>query len=441
MSKRLRIAINAQLAPGSGTGGLETVLRELTALGELDDGPEEYVFIGPWQETEWLQPLLNSRQRLVRGPQPVPPVEWQPGRMEALKRALGPLRPVAGKVSRVLSGAASAGTNESLPVSDGFYERLDCDVIHFPFQSYVRCALPSVYNPHDFQHLYYPEFFEPGTLNWRRWAYPSACRAAHTVVVASHFVKSDIVRHCHVMPGKVQVIQWSPPPMEIADDGANPAAGIREKYQLTGEPFALYPAMTWEHKNHLRLLEALAWLRDRDALKVRLVCTGDRKSFWPKIEKRMLELGLEEQVKFTGLVSYEDLRAFYCAAQFVIIPTLFEAASAPLFEAWQHQAPVACSAVTALPEQAADAALLFDPQSTEAIARAVARLATEEILRADLRRKGTQRLLDFNLKHTARSYRAVYRNAAGLTLNEEDRWLLSSGLADKSPGEVEVERR
>ena len=38
---------------------------------------------------------------------------------------------------------------------------------------------------------YTPEFFEPGTINWRRWAYPAACRAAHTVVVASRFVKRN----------------------------------------------------------------------------------------------------------------------------------------------------------------------------------------------------------------------------------------------------------
>jgi glycosyltransferase involved in cell wall biosynthesis len=429
LSNQLRVAINAQIAPGSGTGGLETVLRELTALGELDDGPEEYVFIGPWHETDWLQPLLNSRQRIIRGPQAAPPVEWRPGRLDALKRALGPLRPAARRISRTFSRPAQAGRSESLPVSDGFYESLGCDVIHFPFQSYVRCALPSVYNPHDFQHLHYPEFFEPGTINWRRWAYPAACRAAHTVVVASRFVKQDIVRHCHVAQEKIQVIPWSPPPVENSTDGASDASRIREKYQLTEKAFALYPAMTWEHKNHIRLLEALASLRDRHALRVRLVCTGDRKSFWPQIEKRMLELGLQEQVKFTGLVPYEDMRAFYRAAQFVIVPTLFEAASAPLFEAWQHHVPIACSAVTSLPEQAADAALLFDPLSVDAIADAVASMATDKALRASLQQRGAKRLSDFSLERTAKSYRAVYRSAAGRVLNEEDRWLLNCGLA------------
>jgi glycosyltransferase involved in cell wall biosynthesis len=81
--------------------------------------------------------------------------------------------------------------------------------------------------------------------------------------------------------------------------------------------------------------------------------------------------------------------------------------------------------VTSLPEQVGDAALLFDPLSVEAIAIAMKQMATDESLRASLVRKGRQRLLDFSWERTAKAYRAVYRSAAGRTLSEEDRFLLS----------------
>ncbi len=435
MGKRLRIAINAQIKPNSGVGGIEAVLTALTALSRLDDGEEEYVFIGPWDEPEWLQPLLDSRQSIVRGPQPF---EWKPGPLEPLKRALRPLRPVARGVWGSLFRSTSSETNMSGPVSDGFYESLNCEVIHFPFQFFVRCALPMIYNPHDLQHVHYPEFFEPSVFNSREAAYPAACHAAHTVAVASQFVKHDIVQHYGVDPDKIQVIPWAPPPIKTSPAFADDIL-VRKKYQLPDQPFALYPAMTWEHKNHIRLLEALALLRDRDELKVHLICTGDQKSFWPRIERRLLQLGLEEQVKFLGLVSHEELCAIYRAAQFVIIPTLFEAASAPLFEAWQHDVPVACSSITSLPEQAADAALLFNPLSVEAIADAAARMTTGSGLREDLRRRGARRLQDFSFERTAKTYRAVYRRAAGRILSEEDRWLLSWDWMRKPQRETEAQ--
>jgi glycosyltransferase involved in cell wall biosynthesis len=431
LKKSLRVAINAQLTPDSGAGGVVTALRALTALAWLEDGGEEYVFIAPFHDSEWLRSLLPPGQRVVRG---LPPAATWISRLEPFKRALGPLRPVARNIKRKLNAPSVAATG--LRASSGhfapapsknFYEGLGCDVIHFPFQSFEPCALPSVYNPHDLQHLHHPEFFTPSEIARRESLYPAACRVTHTVVVASQFVKRDVVERYGIASEKVQVIPWAPPPLSESErtTPTDELRALKKKYGLTDYPFALYPAMTWEHKNHLRLLEALARLRDREALKLHVICTGYKTDFWPRIERRMNELNLNEQVKFTGHVSPEELSALYRSAQFVFIPTLFEAASAPLFEAWQHGAPAACSSVTSLPEQAADAAVLFDPYSVEEIAGALARMASNESLRDELKRRGQRRLGDFSLERTAKAYRAVYRRAAGRALDDEDRWLLS----------------
>lgn len=427
---RLRVAINAQLEPDGGTGGTVTVLRALAALARLEDGHEEYVFVGPHASTEWLRSILPPRQTVVRGPAPV---EQSPDRLEPFKRALGPLRPAARGLRRFLNTtvqtteASTSGTASLKTLAPtrpkNFYEGLGCDVIHFPFQSYEDCALPTVYNPHDLQHLHHPEFFAPSEVARREALHPAACSAAHTVVVASEFVRRDVVERYRVAPEKVQVIPWAPPPLPEAS-AAESFPVLKEKYGLNEGPFALYPAMTWEHKNHVRLLEALARLRDREGLEPRFVFTGHKTDFWPRVERRVNELKLGGQVSFPGLVTREELSVLYRAAQFVFIPTLFEAASAPLFEAWQHGAPAACSSVTSLPEQAAGAALLFDPFNVEEIVGALARMATDAGLREALRRRGASRLEDFSLERTAKAYRAVYRGAAGLKLCEEDRQLL-----------------
>ena len=62
--------------------------------------------------------------------------------------------------------------------------------------------------------------------------------------------------------------QWCP-------QGAHLPPGHRSRGRVPGveEPFALYPAQAWEHKNHFRLLEAVALLEQR-GLSVRLVCPG-----------------------------------------------------------------------------------------------------------------------------------------------------------------------
>ncbi len=419
MNKPLRIAINAQIPSKSGAGGIETVIRVLTSLNRFG-GDEEYVFIGHWADVDWLEPLLGERQTLVRAPHPE--VQTKTGKTENLKRLMRPLGPIVRSVKNLFSPPKN---QINVPVSNGFYESLNCDVIHFPYQDYVYCPnIPTVYNPHDLQHLHYPEFFAPEEIERREIIYPAACRAAKTVVVASEFVKQDVIKNYGIEAEKIQVIYWSPPEIKIQETTKNGINSLFEKYNCPPRPFILYPAMTWEHKNHIRLLEAVHLLRERDRFIVNVVCTGHQNSHFAQITDRLQKLNLENQIRFTGIVEYKELSMFYRAAQLVVVPTLFEAASAPLFEAWQHETAVACSSVTSLPEQAADAALLFDPFSVEEIADALKRLITDEKFRSELRVKGTNRLRDFSLERTVKSYRAVYRKAAGTALTDEDRAIL-----------------
>ncbi len=420
MRKKLRIAINAQIPSGSGAGGIETVLRFMTSLNQLE-GDEEYVFIGHHSDSDWLEQLLGERQTLVRAPQSE--AQRKTNQTENLKRLMGPLRPLARNLKRLV--AKTSGANIGVSTSDGFFEKLNCDVIHFPYQDYVRCRVPTVFNPHDLQHLHYPDFFSADEVKRREAIYPAACRAADIVVVASQFVKQDVKQRYGIAPDKIQVIPWSPPPVKLKEFTEKEAKSLFDKYECPRRPYILYPAMTWEHKNHVRLLEAVALLREREGLKVNVICTGHKNSFYARIEQRIRELDLAEQVRFTGIVERQELSLFYRQAQFVIVPTLFEAASAPLFEAWQHDVAVACSSVTSLPEQAAGAALLFDAFSVEEIADAIKRMATDETLREELRLRGFNRLKIFDLTRTAKAYRAVYRKIGGFVLSEEERELLN----------------
>jgi glycosyltransferase involved in cell wall biosynthesis len=244
------------------------------------------------------------------------------------------------------------------------------------------------------------------------------------VVVGTQWIKDDIVHRYGTDIDKVQVIPWASPTQFYKEPPAGHLAAVTQKYQLE-TPFAFYPAVTWPHKNHLRLLEALAHLRDNRGLVVRLVCTGSLyPSFHASIEARVGELNLSSQVKFLGFVPEDDLLALYRLAQFLVMPTLYEADSCPIHEAWSEGLPVTSSNATALPDQVHDAGLMFDPKDVLDIANAVERMATDQELREDLRKLGYRRVKDFDWERTAKAYRAVYRRAADRPLTDEDRMLL-----------------
>ena len=51
------------------------------------------------------------------------------------------------------------------------------------------------------------------------------------------------------------------------------------------------------------------------------------------------------------------------AMQFLLMPTLFESVSIPIYEACALEVAVCSSNVVALPEQVGDAGLIFDPHN------------------------------------------------------------------------------
>ncbi len=409
----MRVVLDAQLTAGGKYGGVEQFVMALVhALGKLEDGVEEYRIVVHPHNADWLKPYLGRNQQLVVAPL---------NRLDAIKSHLGPLRKPAGKLLRRTRRALA----NTVPDSNGFYETLGAQVVHFPYQAFVHCQLPVVFNPHDLQHRHYPQFFPTEEVAEREALYGAGCREARAVVTDSRWVKNDVARQYSVPPQKIFAIPMGAPTELYAAITPERLDAVAHRFQLS-QPFALYPAQTWEHKNHLRLLEAMALLRERDGVVVNLICTGKQNNFWHALETRRHALGLDAHARFLGFVEPLELRALYHLAQFVILPSLFEGGGLPVLEAFREETPVACAAVTALPEYAGDAALLFDPLSVESIADAWHRMGTDADWRATLVRRGAQRVREFTWERTARAYRALYRQLAGQVLSTDEQRLLEN---------------
>jgi glycosyltransferase involved in cell wall biosynthesis len=319
---------------------------------------------------------------------------------------------------------AGIGARVALPQSDGTVERLGADIVHFPAQQAYLTNRPSIYHPHDLQHLHIPEFFDKPNLRWRESAYRVFCARAKYVSVESSWVKRDLMEKIGVPAEAIAVCPILPPTLPAP--GAESTAAADAKKAIGFERFIFYPAQTWPHKNHLALIDALAILKQRFGLQVPLVCTGKQTEHYAKIAARIDAAGLAGQSRFLGYVSDAVLAAIYRMATAVVLPTLFESLSLPMWEAFAADRPVACSRVTALPEQLAGAGLLFDPRAPEDIAKAIRQLWESDALRADLARKGASRLKQFSSDRMIRHIRALYRQALGRGLTEDDRALLAA---------------
>ena len=343
-------------APGD-LGGSETyaraLTRELAAHGEL-----EYEALVPAHAADAAAglPAVEVRERL-----------W-------LRR--GPARLAAMRLATRLDSSLEAML-ESL------------DVVHYPLTVEIpEATAPRVVTLHDLQHLDQPEHFSLPRRRFRRSGYDRAARRAAAVVVPSDFVRGRALEQLGLDPTRVHVV-----PHGV--DHALFAPG-----EDTREPFVLYPARSWPHKNHDRLLEAFVLLH-AEMPELRLLLTGGG----------LDALGaLPPNVERLGEVTATTLATLYRTAACLVFPSLYEGFGLPPLEAMACGCPVAVANAGALPEVCGDAAVYFDPTSPEAIANGV----REALALADeLRVRGLEQAAGFTWRESARRHEDVYR-AAGV---------------------------
>jgi glycosyltransferase involved in cell wall biosynthesis len=426
------VAINAQISPKRG-GGVESAL--LCLIAALHDRPasEEYVLISTQQFADDVAELVGGNQRVLPWPYPLkgyPGARKRKGLWRTAHQWAGPFKRYVDSAHRRLWNREQAKTgNPDAKRADPTLREHNIQVIHFPYAVPFGTKLPFIYEPWDLQHRHFPEFFSKGEVYWRNTLYKETCEKAAYVVVATRWTKNDIVQQFGINPGKIAVIPRGPGVGARASDPET-LERVRRERQLP-ERFAFFPAMPFPHKNHIRLLEALAILRDRHGVVVPLVGTGRirKQVHWPEVHQAVDRLGLRDQVQFLGQVPEEELRAIFSMAQFLVFPTLFEGLGLPVLEAQQQGVPVLSSTAACLPEVAGDGALYFDPMDPESIAQTILQVYEQSELIQTLIERGTANLQRFSWATAAETFAACYRSAAGLPLDDQQASLLKAALA------------
>jgi glycosyltransferase involved in cell wall biosynthesis len=196
-------------------------------------------------------------------------------------------------------------------------------------------------------------------------------------------VKETVVERLGLPPERVRVVH-----LGLDRERFFPGDNARE-------PFLLYPANKWPHKNHARLLEAFVRIRqEHPDLRLVLTGSGHESSAYPS------------GVEALGRVSDDTLADLYRRASALVFPSLYEGFGQPPLEAMASGCPVAVARSGALPEVCGDAARYFDPTSVEGLADAVL-----DVLSApqDLVARGLERASQFSWEECARGHDAVYR--------------------------------
>jgi glycosyltransferase involved in cell wall biosynthesis len=229
-----------------------------------------------------------------------------------------------------------------------------------------------------------------------------AAARSDLIIAVSEFTGTQVETLLGVDPGRIRVVRHG---VRLSPSAPPPDAAR--------ENVILHVGAIQKRKNLARLVEAFETLPHD----WRLVLAGPADGYGAaEIIARIDRSPRRQDIELTGYLPDEDLENLYRRARIFAFPSLDEGFGMPVLDAMAAGVPVLTSTRSALPEVAGNAAMLADPEDTDALAHALQLLTGSIDLREEYRRKGVERAGEFSWGKTIESTWSVYRELAGNSL-------------------------
>ena len=287
------------------------------------------------------------------------------------------------------------------------------DLLHVQYTGPLHCPVPLVVSVHDVSYLEHPRYFTRFRATQLKLTVKRTVQSAARVLTPSEFSRNAILKHYAIDERKVVVVHNAASPVFRPIERQVASSAVERKFKIAG-PFVLMVGDLQPRKNHLGLLRAFEEvLRAHPHLAHSLVFVGKETWYSKELHRAVAASSIASRVRFTGFVDDADLVHFYGACDLFVFPSFYEGFGLPILEAMACGRAVACSNLTAMPEVADGAAILFDPHSTREMFRAMADILLDPELRTRFERLGIQRAAQFSWDQAARRTLDVYYDVAG----------------------------
>jgi glycosyltransferase involved in cell wall biosynthesis len=261
----------------------------------------------------------------------------------------------------------------------------------------LNCKSLAVIHDLNFEHN--PENIIWSHRKYLLYFFPKFAKRATRIATVSEYSKNDLVKTYNIPATLIDVVYNG------ANEVFKPALAEEitefKRKNTSNSNFFIFIGTIHPRKNLEHLLLAFNTFKKRSTTSVKLLIVGNKK-WWPnELERTYQSLQFKGEVVFMGRLADRELSIALSGALALTYLPYFEGFGIPILEAFQSETAVITSNVTSMPEVAADAAILCDPENVEDIASAMLLIEKNGTKRDDLIEKGKVRQRYFSWQKSA----------------------------------------
>jgi len=212
---------------------------------------------------------------------------------------------------------------------------------------------------------------------------------ADYLLAVSDQTRKELIQFLNVPEERIYVVnQGLDPHFRKLDDRSSLHRRLEKRFGIS-KSYILYVGVIGYHKNIIGILKSYEILRDH-GVKLPLVLAGPPGSAWKEVQNWITKKGWENCLFIVGLLDQTngELRDLYNGADLFVFPSFYEGWTSPPLEAMACGTPVITSNCSSLPDTVGNAAILIDPNNSEALASEIEGVLANKTLQSELIKKG-----------------------------------------------------
>lgn len=237
----------------------------------------------------------------------------------------------------------------------------------------------------------------------KEWA-KAVASSASIIIAVSRMAKENFLEYASFPEDRMRVIYLAADPIFMPIEDKEFLRTGLSRYGLDNKEYILYVGGGEKNKNLKRLLKAFSTIKANDELYLVLAGGIGVAALQDELKP------VEERVIFLNHIPHAGLVFLYNGATAFILPTLYEWFGLPVIEAMACGTPVVASKNIGALEVVGDAAITFDPESSEEMAVSIKTALQDGRLRIKLKEKGLEKVKNLSWEKTARETLMAYRD-------------------------------